>query len=203
MIADSGSGANTQDVTFDHLDVTAVASATSSGPQQQFAVTNSDIGPFDSCQDSSVEDLVHLRNVNATISGNFIHDLTQSGCGSHADGIQDMGMSNLTITGNTFQRDWSEAIIAKTDFGASKVVFDNNTILDPINGDGTTPYSVGFFGATYTGAALTGEIKNNCVRSTSHQHIDVDTTSNIDATSTTVTTSGDSVVVSGNLFGGC
>ena len=68
LIADPGSGANTQDATFDHLDVTAVASASSSGPQQQFAVTNSDIGPFDSCQNGDVEDLVHLRNVNATFS---------------------------------------------------------------------------------------------------------------------------------------
>jgi hypothetical protein len=195
------------DATFDgggsrHIHFARVESATSSpSPKPSFTILNSDIGP----NNGVGEDLIHLRNVTDTLfQGNTIHDLTKSSSSDHADCIQNMGSSvNLSFIGNTFQRCWSEAIIEKADFGAdTNIKFNNNRILDPINGDGTTPYAIGYFGGGYSVSKVTGEIRGNCILATSHNQVVVDHVT-VNGGSQTVTEGGDNVVVSGNLYGGC
>ena len=82
-------------------------------------------------------------------------------------------------------------------------MFNNNEIRQPINGDGTTPYAIGYFGAPYGGGRVTGEIKDNCILATSSNHIDIDHVSDIDAGTQTVTEGGDNVAISGNDYGNC
>lgn len=179
----------------------AITSATADPqPKQQFKVLNSEIGP----NFGTTEDLIHLRNVRDTLfRGNFIHDLTKSHPGDHSDCIQSMGSStNLSFTGNRFQNCWSEALLEKADFGPDvNIRFTNNQIDHPINGDGTTGYAVGFFGAPF-GSRVTGELRHNCVRATSNNHLVVNHTT-VDAGAKTVTDGGDNVVVAGNVYGGC
>ena len=170
-------------------------------PKQQFTVLNSDIGP----NFGTTEDLIHLRNVRDTrFEGNFIHDLTKPSSDSHSDCIQNMGSSvNLSFVRNRFMNCWSDAFIDKSDFGPdTNIKFNNNEIRQPINGDGTTPYAIGYFGAPYGGGKVTGEIKNNCILATTHNIVVVDHMTVNDGMQS-VTEGGDNVDVSGNVYGDC
>jgi hypothetical protein len=195
------------DGTFDggparNIHMRGVSSATvDPQPKQQFTVLNSEIGP----NLGTTEDLIHLRNVRDTIfKGNFIHDLTKPSSDSHSDCIQNMGSSvNLSFVRNIFVNCWSDAFIEKSDFGPDiNIQFNNNEIRHPINGDGTTPFAVGYFGAGYGGGRVTGEIKDNCVLATSHNIIVADHTT-VNAGRQSVTESGDNVAISGNVYGNC
>jgi hypothetical protein len=138
------------------------------GGASNLRVEGGEVGPWTSQPDAedtqiTLDDGVPCSNV--TIKNVFFHDMLPSG-GSHTDCLQITAGRNITIDGNRFVRCWSDAIIAKTDFGdIVNLVIQNNLILDPINGDGSTSYAVGVFddaagapGARHTCSSL---IRNN------------------------------------------
>jgi hypothetical protein len=115
------------------------------GGATNLTVVGGEVGPWTSTEEAedtqiTTDDGVPCSNV--VIRNVFFHDMHASG-GSHTDCLQITTGTNITIDGNRFIHCWSDAIIAKADFGnIVNLIIQNNEILDPVNDDHSTPVAV-------------------------------------------------------------